>query len=131
MDREPTIPPEIAPRTSDLMLVQTLAETRAAARRRVGQDDQTTGEAGAPAAARWRSIADRADRVLAAIGVEAPEEGHTPAIGFDRIDRTAIALDADEADRVAATLRALHDRPDDARLETADRALADLTDRLT
>jgi hypothetical protein len=130
MDREPTIPSEIAPRTSDLMLVQALAETRTAARRRSGQDDHTAAEDGDPGAARWRSIADRADRVLAAIGVVAPEAGHTPAIGFDRIDRTALDLDAGAADRLAATLRALHDRPDDVRLEAADRALGDLADRL-
>jgi hypothetical protein len=124
MDREPTIPSDIAPRTSDLTFVQALAETRAAARRRAA-------EAGEEGDARWRSVADRADRVLAAIGVASTEEGHTPAIGFDRIDRPAIDLDPEETDRLAATLRALHDQPDGPHLDRVDRALADLEDRLT
>jgi hypothetical protein len=123
MSREPTIPDEIAPRTGDLALVQALAETRTTARRRADEE----GEHGD---GRWASIADRADRILAAIGVEATEVGHTPAVGFDRIDRTAIGLDTEGADRLAATLRALDDRPDGDRIDAVDRALADLQDSL-
>jgi hypothetical protein len=123
MSREPTIPDDIAPSTGHFALVQALAETRSTARRRAEEE----GDGGDD---RWRSIADRADRVLAAVGVESTEVGHTPAIGFDRLDRTAIPLDAEGADRLAATLLALAERPDDARLDTVDRALTDLEDDL-
>jgi hypothetical protein len=123
MTREPTIPDDVAPRTGDLAVVQALAATRATARERAEEE-------GRDGDGRWRSIADRADHVLASLGLDSPEVGHTPAIGFDRIDRDALGLDAPAAARLAATLHALHDRPDDARIDAADQALADLGDQL-
>jgi hypothetical protein len=124
MDREPTIPPEIASRTSDLTLVQALTETRALARRRAAED----GEDADP---RWERIAARTDRVLGHVGIERDEAGHTPAIGVDRIDRAALGLDAAAKDRLAATLRTLGDGADDARLDAVDRSLADLEDHVS
>jgi hypothetical protein len=123
MTREPTIPDDVAPRTGDLAVVQALAATRATARERAEEE-------GRDGDGRWRSIADRADHVLASLGLDSPEVGHTPAIGFDRIDRDALGLDAPAAARLAATLHALHDRPDDARIDAADQALADLGDHV-
>jgi hypothetical protein len=123
MSREPTIPEHIAPRTGDLALLQALTETRTRARQRAEAE-------GREGDGRWRSIADRADRVLARLGLDSPEVGFTPAVGFDRIDRAALGSDPAEHDRLAAILLALQDRADDARLEAADRALADLADRI-
>jgi hypothetical protein len=123
MTREPTIPEQIAPRTGDFALVQALSETRTLARRRRDEDDESSDH-------RWGSLADRADRVLAALGVERSEAGHTPAIGFDRLDRTAIEIAPEDADRIAASLRALQDRPDTDRIDAAERSLADLEDAL-
>jgi hypothetical protein len=124
MDRQPTIPPEIAPRTSDLTLVQALTETRTMARRRA----EDGGEDADP---RWERIAARTDRILGHVGIERDEAGHTPAIGVDRIDRVALDLDADAKDRLAATLRALGDDVDGARLDAVDRSLADLEGHLS
>jgi hypothetical protein len=124
MDREPTIPHDVAPRTSDLTFVQVLAETRNLAQRRADEEGEHGDE-------RWAAIADRADRVLGHVGVERDEVGHTPAIGMDRIDRPTIELDAGEKDQLAATLRALDDRADGPQLDAAARTLADLEDRLS
>jgi hypothetical protein len=124
MDRQPTIPPEIAARTSDLTLVQALTETRTMARRRAE-------EGGEDADPRWERIAARTDRILGHVGIERDEAGHTPAIGVDRIDRVALDLDADAKDRLAATLRALGDDVDGARLDAVDRSLADLEGHLS
>jgi hypothetical protein len=124
MDRQPTIPPEIAPRTSDLTLVQALTETRTMARRRA----EDGGEEADP---RWERIAARTDRILGHVGIERDEAGHTPAIGVDRIDRVALDLGPDAKDRLAATLRALGDDVDGARLDAVDRSLADLEGHLS
>jgi hypothetical protein len=124
MDREPTIPPEIASRTNDLTLVQALTETRALARRRAAED----GEEADP---RWERIAARTDRILGHVGIERDEAGHTPAIGVDRIDRVALGLDPVAKDRLAATLRALGDDVGGSRLDAVDRSLADLEDHVS
>jgi hypothetical protein len=124
MTREPTIPEDVAPRTSDLVLVQALAATRDTARRRADEEGREGDQ-------RWASIADRSDRILAVLGLESSEAGHTPAIGFDRIDRGALALGPEDAERLAASLLALQDRPDGTRLDGADATLADLEDRVT
>jgi hypothetical protein len=124
MDRQPTIPPEIAPRTSDLTVVQALTETRTMARRRA----EDGGEEADP---RWERIAARTDRILGHVGIERDEAGHTPAIGVDRIDRVALDLGPDAKDRLAATLRALGDDVDGARLDAVDRSLADLEGHLS
>jgi hypothetical protein len=111
-----------SPRTGDLELVQVLAETRRLAGRRA--DDEGDTDAGR----RWRTLGDRVGTLLGDIGTGGGEPGHPPAIGFDRIDRSAIALDATTTDGLASSLRALHDRPDAARLDAAERALTRVED---
>jgi hypothetical protein len=124
-----TVPEHVAPTTGDLAFVQAVTATRTLATDHAARGEEEHGHGDADERTRrWRSLADRADRVLAAIGVEVGDEGHTPAIGYDRLDRSALA-DVDLAS-TSATLRALHDTPDDDRIDAADRALADLEDSL-
>jgi hypothetical protein len=124
MTREPTIPDDVSPRTSDLTVVQALGATRDTARRRADEEGKEGDQ-------RWASIADRADRVLAVLGLESTEAGHSPAIGFDRVDRAALDLDTEGAERLTASLLALQDRPDGTRLDAADASLAELEDRIS
>jgi hypothetical protein len=98
---------------ADFHLVQALHTTRELAADRDGSG--------------WTELAGRTDRILDALGVDGEEAAYRPEVGIDRIDRT-IEVDVDTADRAAASLMALHDRPDEDQLELANRAVRDLED---
>jgi hypothetical protein len=120
------IRPEGSAWTGDLELVQALAATRGAAATNAARAEAD----GADDAGRWRRLSERVDALLDRFGVEGREPGHPPAIGFGRIDRSAIDLSPEATDRLASSLRALADRPDAERLAAAERALDDVEDAL-
>lgn len=105
-------------RTQDMQLVQALTETRRLAEGR-------TDDPG------WQELHERTDRMLEVMGsVESGEPQEATFAGVDRIDRRGIQLDAEDADRVAASLMALSDRPDDRQVEQANETLRSVEEGL-
>lgn len=100
--------------TQDMQLVQILQETH---RMAVAHADDES----------WRALGDRTAGLLQRIGAPSDDASPaSPATEHDRIDRGAIELDAHTADRVAASLMALADQPDERQLGLAQEALRDL-----
>jgi hypothetical protein len=97
----------------DFHLVQALHETRELAQRRAGEG--------------WAEIEALSDSLLQRIG-RGSSDPTTEAVGFDRIDRDAIA--PEEAERAVAALMAVHDREDDEQVDLARTALQDLRDAM-
>jgi hypothetical protein len=124
MASDPTRPDGTPSGTGDLELVQVLAGTRDLAARRAEDEGDTD------AGRRWRTLGERVDGILGHLGTGGGEPGHPPAIGFARIDRSAIELDTATTEQLASSLRALHDRPDPQRLDAAERALTPVEDAL-
>jgi hypothetical protein len=96
-------------------LVQALTETRSLA----------TEHAGDPA---WDALAVRVDAVIDQLTEDA-HDPTTPAIGSQRLVRREI--DTEDAQLAAAALAAVHDRPDEQRLELATAAIEKLDEALS
>lgn len=101
--------------TQDMQVLQILTEAH-----RMAEDRRED----APV---WAGLADRTRRFLDAMG--APARGDPVDIGpsrMDRMDRTAIGMDAETADRLAASLMALASQPDEERARLADDCLREI-----
>lgn len=112
--------PQPTPRaTKDMQLVQALNETRRMSATR-------TEDPG------WRELHERVDRILEAIGESVRgEPAEPPTAGMNRVDRHVIQIDPESADRVAASLMALTDRPDDRHVDLANETLRSVEEDLT
>ena len=100
--------------TQDMQLVQILQETHRTA---AGRTDDPS----------WRDLHERSEAMLSAFGAPADAESPaSPATEYHRIDRAAMQVDAQTAERVAASLMALADQPDERRVTLALEALASL-----
>lgn len=104
--------------TQDMQLVQILQQTHRIAAAHA--DDEA-----------WRALGDRTAGLLERIGAPSNDASPaSPATEYDRIDRGAMELDDHTANRVAASLMALADQPDEQQLGLAQEALRDLERQL-
>jgi hypothetical protein len=99
-------------------LVQALYETRSMA------DDHPDDE-------RWQSLREKVDHVLGRLTDQAGVgEPISPDMPVGRLDRDGPHAASEEADRAAAALMAVHDRPEPEQLDLASAAVDDLADTL-